>query len=74
MLSDMKTDERNEARRLRALGWSIREIQAHLGVARSSVSIWVRDVPLTQEQRDELIAHFSLALRLSPKPRTSHNS
>jgi hypothetical protein len=72
MLSDMKTDERNEARRLRALGWSIREIQAHLGVARSSVSIWVRDVPLTQEQRDELIARVRLGPLVAGERSAAH--
>lgn len=56
----MKTDERDEARRLRALGWSIKEIQEQLGVSRSSVSIWVRDVPLTRAQRDELGARIRL--------------
>jgi transcriptional regulator with XRE-family HTH domain len=60
MLSVVKTDERTEARRLRALGWSIKEIQGHLGVSRSSVSIWVRDVPLTEAQRDDLIARVRL--------------
>jgi hypothetical protein len=39
--------EQAEARRLRALGWTVPEIAASLGVARSSVSTWVRDVPWT---------------------------
>jgi DNA-binding MarR family transcriptional regulator len=56
----MKTDERDEARRLRAQGWSIKEIQEHLGVSRSSVSIWVRDVALTEAQRDALAARVRL--------------
>lgn len=50
----MKTRERAEARRLRRLGWSVREIERHLGVSRSSASLWVRDVPLTEEQIAEL--------------------
>jgi hypothetical protein len=50
----MKTVERLEARRLRRLGWSVKEIERHLGVSRSSVSLWVRDVPLTEEQIAEL--------------------
>jgi hypothetical protein len=49
-LSLVKTRERAEARRLRSLGWSVREIERHLGVSRSSASLWVRDVPLTDEQ------------------------
>lgn len=43
-----KTEERNRARKLRSKGWSLREIAAELGVALSSVSTWVRDVPIPQ--------------------------
>jgi hypothetical protein len=50
----MKTRERMEARRLRRLGWSVKEIERHLGVSRSSASLWVRDVPLTEEQIEAL--------------------
>ena len=50
----MKTREREEARRLRRLGWSVREIERHLRVSRSSVSLWVRDVQLTDEQIADL--------------------
>jgi hypothetical protein len=40
-----KDAERREARRLRAeLGWSVRRIARELGVAQSSVSVWVRNV------------------------------
>jgi DNA-binding transcriptional regulator YdaS (Cro superfamily) len=51
----MKTDERFRARAMRAEGCSVKEIAATLGVARSSVSVWVRDVPLGPEQRAVLI-------------------
>lgn len=40
-----KQAEYDEARRLRATGWSLRRIASQLGVALSSVSVWVRDVP-----------------------------
>jgi hypothetical protein len=39
-----KSFERSRARQLRAKGWSLRRIAAELGVALSSVSVWVRDV------------------------------
>ena len=39
-----KLAEREEARRLRAEGGTLAEIAATLGVAKSSVSLWVRDV------------------------------
>jgi transposase len=43
------------ARKLRADGLSVREIEQHLGVARSSVSLWVRDVELTHAPRQAAI-------------------
>ena len=42
-----KVVERAEARRLRGEGWTVPEIAASLGVARSSVSTWVRDLTWT---------------------------
>ena len=42
---EAKEAERQEARRLRAEGMSVRRIANELGVALSSVSVWVRDVP-----------------------------
>jgi hypothetical protein len=56
----VKTDERREARRLRALGWSVKEIERELDVARSSVSVWVRDIELGPEERQRLIARSRL--------------
>jgi transcriptional regulator with XRE-family HTH domain len=56
----VKTDERIRARALRAQGWSIKEIQEDLRVSRSSVSLWVRDVPLTGDQRAALAARIRL--------------
>ena len=46
----MKTLERRQARELRAQGWSVKEIEQALGVARSSVSRWVRTVELGDDQ------------------------
>ena len=62
MLSVVKTEEHRRARELRAQGWSVKDIQQELGVSRSSVSVWVRDVPLTPEQRR------ALALRVREGP------
>lgn len=41
-----KTTEQNQARDLRAQGWTYKEICAELGVSKSSVSLWCRDVPV----------------------------
>lgn len=39
-----KVKERNQARRLRAKGWTMPDIAAKLGVSKSSVSLWTHDV------------------------------
>ncbi|CAN5555329.1 hypothetical protein BH20ACT2_BH20ACT2_09260 [soil metagenome] len=44
-----KVVEHERARQLRALGWTYAEICAELGVSRSSVSLWVRDVEIDEE-------------------------
>jgi len=46
-----KLREREEARRLRAEGKTLQEIADVLDVSKSSVSIWVRDVPFTPSKR-----------------------
>jgi len=46
-----KVDERDEARRLRALGWTMPDIAAELSVSRSSVSLWTREVPVERGPR-----------------------
>ena len=53
----VKTKEREQARRLRGeQGLAIKEIARLVGVSVSSVSLWVRDVPLTAEQEAALNA------------------
>jgi transcriptional regulator with XRE-family HTH domain len=47
----MKTAEREQARRLRReQGASVKELAQLLGVSKSSVSLWVRDIELTEAQ------------------------
>lgn len=46
----MKNEIRFEARRLRQQGMSVKEIALALKVSRSSISLWVRDIELTEEQ------------------------
>jgi transposase len=50
----MKVEEKIKARKLRCQGYSIKEIAAKLNVAKSSVSIWVRDIKLTYTQKRRL--------------------
>jgi hypothetical protein len=49
-----KSKEREVARQLRAEGRSVRSIAEELGVSRSSVSLWVCDIALTEAQRAAL--------------------
>jgi len=52
----MKTAERVEARRLRKdEGRSIKEIARFVGVSQSTVSVWVRDIELTEAQHAALL-------------------
>jgi hypothetical protein len=46
-----KLRERERARALRAQGVTLADIATRLGVAKSSVSVWVRDVPFTPSKR-----------------------
>jgi len=46
-----KVDEQERARELRAQAWTLREIADELGVAKSSVSLWVRDVEFDPDSR-----------------------
>jgi hypothetical protein len=55
MLSAVKTAEREMARELRADGRAVTEIAGTLRVSKSSVSLWVRDIPLSDAQRDALM-------------------
>jgi transcriptional regulator with XRE-family HTH domain len=50
----MRAIERKKARRLRARGLSLREIAERIHCAKSSISDWVHDIPLTPEQIDRL--------------------
>jgi predicted transcriptional regulator len=47
----MKQNLRTEARRLREQGLSLKQIANMLGASKSSVSLWIRDVQLTDEQK-----------------------
>lgn len=49
-----KTEKQDEARRLRRDGVSVRNIAKMIGVSKSSVSLWVRDILLTEVQKANL--------------------
>lgn len=47
-----KGEERARARELRAQSWTLQEIATELGVAKGSVSVWVRDVDFVPRPRN----------------------
>lgn len=50
----MKPKKKKIARELRRRGLSLSEIRRRLKVAKSSISVWVRDIKLTKEQEKKL--------------------
>lgn len=46
-----KLSERARARELRAAAWTLADIATELGVAKSTVSLWVRDIDFTPQPR-----------------------
>lgn len=53
---------RQEARRLRLEGWSLNEISAKLGPPKNTLTLWVRDIKLTAEQRARLLEKERVAI------------
>lgn len=60
----MRTDliKKDEAIRLRKGGYSIRDIEKNLRVARSTLSGWLKNIELTQEQKEKLYQNWLSAL------------
>ncbi len=59
-----KTTEQQRARALRAESWTLQEIATELGVSRSSVSVWVRDVTFDPKPRHRPIFRNPSSLHL----------
>jgi hypothetical protein len=59
-----KTVEQPRARELRAESWTLVEIAAELGVAKSSVSLWVRDIEFEPKPRQRPIFRNPSSLHL----------
>lgn len=50
----MKLNEKNEAKKLRNSGYSMKEISELVGVSKSTVSLWVRNIKLSNEAMTRL--------------------
>ncbi len=48
---------REEARRLRREGWTLGEISKKLGPPKNTLTLWVRDITLTPEQKERIRLH-----------------
>lgn len=55
-----KTEQREHARALRLQGKTYDEIVEELGVSKSSVSLWVRDLPRPRRSADDLRRHMDM--------------
>jgi len=70
----MKAEEREKARSFRNKGWSVRSIAKEINCSKSSVSIWVRDIPLTKEQINNLKSSQDRArAKAADHPNSSRN-
>src|SRR3989344_5087334 len=54
-----KIEEKLRAISLRKQGYSVNEITSKLGIAKSSISVWVRNVELSQRARERLLKKIS---------------
>lgn len=50
----MKADLKKEARKLRRKGLSFREISEKIGISKSTASLWLRDVELSQKAKERI--------------------
>lgn len=63
----MKLDARRKAVGLRKRGYSMKEIAEHLRVSKSSVSLWVRSVPLSRRAQRRLRSVYTAGQIASQK-------
>ncbi len=56
----MKINERHKAKELRRHGFSLKEIAERLSVAKSSVSMWVRDITLSEKAERRLLTKITV--------------
>lgn len=56
-----KIEELKKARELRGQGKSVREIARELNVSKGSVSAWVRDIRLSQDQYDSIYLKWKIS-------------
>ncbi len=59
-----KTQQKIKARELRRKGVSVKTIATELGVAKSTVSLWVRDIILTVEQLEKIRRNWIVGTEL----------
>jgi len=53
----MKKNEKEQSRLLRRKGMSLNEIVRELGVSKASISLWVRDIELSDQQKKKISTH-----------------
>lgn len=57
----MKVEEKARAINLRKQGWSINSISREIKISKSTASVWLRNVKLTQDQEKKLFENVRVA-------------
>ena len=69
-----KVVEQERARELRAKAWTLQDIATELGVSKSSVSLWVRDVEFEPQPRRTARRRARTSSKSPSKPRSTECS
>lgn len=69
----MLIEKRFQAQKLRKSGYSMKEIAAKLGVAKSSVSLWVRDTPLSEKAKTRLLTRITAGQLAGAESKRAHS-
>ena len=69
----MLTKKRFEAQKLRNNGYSMKEIAEKLGVAKSSVSLWVRDIVLSEKAKTRLLTRITVGQLAGAESKRAHS-
>ncbi|HCE48669.1 MAG TPA: hypothetical protein DEQ86_00560 [Candidatus Jacksonbacteria bacterium] len=67
-----KIEEKLRAISLRKQGYSVNEITSKLGIAKSSISVWVRNVELSQRARERLLKKISAGRLYAAEMKRNH--
>jgi transcriptional regulator with XRE-family HTH domain len=68
----MLIEKRFQAQKLRRGGYSLKEIASRLGVAKSSASLWVRDIVLSEKAKKRLLTRITAGQFIAAENKKAH--